>query len=241
MPEGFGFKEKLMHLGSEFPLVDRGLQKRAEWVINETGIENFLKQNGKYLDIGTGKGHITQRVLEDMTERGTPLQIYTSIDIADKPLRRVQQREKKRQEGLENAVDTKNPMNFVWAEADALPFKNSSLDGVSFIFALHHMPKDTLSKVLQEANRVTKEDGMIFIVEDLVDSEEQRKITEEVDRKLNWESKDEDHSYNSDQGWRDYFAAEGLKVMDKNFFDSESGVKHGFYVLNKKKPELESV
>lgn len=105
----FGFKEKLLNKFSELPSIDKILQKRAEWVINETGIETHLKEGGRYLDVGTGKGHITQRILEDMEEQNSPLNVYYGIDIADKPLKKVQRREQVRQED----ISSKNPMNFM--------------------------------------------------------------------------------------------------------------------------------
>ncbi|MEK7664556.1 MAG: class I SAM-dependent methyltransferase [Patescibacteria group bacterium] len=232
-PREFGFKERLMNVVSEPWFVDGALQKRAEWFIKNSGIEKYLKTGGQYLDVGTGKGHITQRILEDMEKAGNALSAYYGIDNADRPLKKVQKREAKRK-GIPISKDN-NPMNFSFNSADALPFQDGSLDGVSYIFAIHHMDKDMTDKVMQEAMRVLKPDGNIFIAEDIVDSEEQRQRTAKRDDQLNW-GKGE-HNYKSDQDWEKYFDELGLEVAGRNFFESETkkgSIPHGFYVLRKK-------
>lgn len=232
MPEQFGFKEKIIHKASELSPFDKALQRRAEWFVNETGIETYLKTDGQYLDVGTGKGHITQRILDDMEKHGTPLKDYYGIDVADKPLKRVQRREQ-----IKQKTDNKNPMNFTWSTAEALPFTDQSLDGVSYNFSIHHMNKASIDKAFEEAKRVIKQAGYIFIAEDLVETKEQRQITEEIDRKLNWESKDIEHNYKSDQEWGKYFNDMGLELVDKKLFQSQSKkgpIQHGFYVVKLK-------
>lgn len=235
MPEQFGFKEKVMHVLSELPPVDKVLRQRAEWFINMTDIEKYLKPGGKYLDVGTGKGHITQRILEDMEKKGQPLKDYFGIDVADKPLKKVQRRERDRQEKQNGKSSSeKNLMGFAWATAEALPFTDKSLDGVSYIFSIHHTDKDRIDEAVKEAKRVLKEDGKIFIAEDLVETEAQRRLTEEIDRKLNWEGRDVEHNYKSDQEWEKYFDSLGLETVEKKFFESPSKkgtIRHGFYVL----------
>jgi len=232
-PKEFGFKERLMNVVFEPWFVDGALQRRAEWFIKNSGIEKYLKAGGQYLDVGTGKGHITQRILEDMEKAGNALSAYYGIDNADRPLKKVQKREAKRK-GIPISKDN-NPMNFSFNSADALPFQDGSLDGVSYIFAIHHMDKDMTDKVMQEAMRVLKPDGNIFIAEDVVDSEEQRRRTARRDDQLNW-GKGE-HNYKSDQDWEKYFDELGLEVARRELFESKTkkgSIPHGFYVLRKK-------
>lgn len=226
-----------MHALSELSPIDKMLRERAEWFIDKTGIEQYLKKDGQYLDVGTGKGHITQRLLEDMEKADKPLKAYYGIDVADKPLKKTQKRELARQKKTSTASSEKNPINFSWAAAEALPFADKSLDGVSFDFAIHHMDKARIDESIEEAKRVLKDGGHIFIAEDLVDSEAQRRLTEEVDRKLNWESKKEEHNYRSDEEWEQYFNAMGLEIVEKKIFESPSKkgpIRHGFYVLKLK-------
>lgn len=239
MPENFGYKEKIMHSLSELSPVDAALQKRAEWIVENTGMEKYFKKDGMYLDVGTGKGHVTERILKDLEQRGEPLRGYISIDVADKPLKKVQKRE-----GLKksDAAPSKNSKNFSWATAEALPFKSNNFDGVSFVFSIHHMNKSGIDTAMAEAKRVLKKDGHLFIVEDLVDTEAQREITEKTDRKLNWEGKDEEHNYRSSQEWKAYFVQNGFELVNEKLFESatkKGSIKHGFYALKLAEAESE--
>ncbi len=223
---------------SEFSPVDKALRKRADWIISATGVEDDMTEGGHYLDVGTGKGHITQQILTDMEQKEAPLGSYSSIDIADKPLKKVQKRERKRLQQVGVVENTKNPMGFAWASAEALPYKSDSLDGVSFFFSMHHVDKDELDEIINEAKRlIKKEGGRIYIAEDLVETEEQRQITEDVDRKVNWEDKDAEHSYKNNKEWEEYFNQMGLEVVRSTFFETEEKkgtIQHGFYVLKLK-------
>jgi len=227
-----------MHKASELSPVDKALRQRAEWILDTAGVGKYFKKGGAYLDIGTGKGHITQLALEDMEKLGKPLKMYAGIDVADKPLKKVQKRESARKDmGTAAKSEEENSMNFAWASADALPYGEGSFDGASFFFSIHHMNKENIDKAIEEAKRVIKKDGHIFITEDLVGDEEQRKITEEVDRKLNWESEEDEHNYRSDEQWEEYFREKGLEVVEKRFFESQSKkgpIKHGSYILKLK-------
>jgi len=232
-PKEFGLRERALNRVSELGFVDRGLQRRAEWFIENSHIEDYLVPGGQYLDVGTGKGHIVQRILGDQEESGNPLVAYYGIDVADRPLRKVQAREAKRR-GV-SLRENPNPMNFSFGSADALPFEDGSLDGVSYIFSIHHMSKEMLEKVMAEGKRVIKRDGKIFIAEDLAGTDEQKKVTERADKRINFEVGGE-HNYKGDQEWEKYFNEIGLTVSAKEFFKS-GVVQHGFYVLELKPEE----
>lgn len=232
-PKEFDLKRRLINEAAELLPFDKILQERAEWLIDEMSIEKYLKKDGEYLDVGAGMGHIIQQILEDMGKQEKPLRGYYGIDIGAKPLRKVQRREQARRE----EKNSKNPMNFSWATAESLPFKDQSLDGVSCIFSIHHMDKEKMDEVFKEAKRVIKQDGYIFIAEDIVGTEEQREITERNDRRLNWESKSAKHNYKGDQEWKEYFDNMGLELVDEKHFQSKSRkgpIPHGFYVLKLK-------
>jgi ubiquinone/menaquinone biosynthesis C-methylase UbiE len=208
-------------------------QKRAEWFIAETNIKKYLKKGGQYLDIGTGRGHIVERILSDMEKNKKPLKSYACIDLSSKPARLVQKREGKRKHAEGN-----NPLNFSLASGAHLPFRDQAMDGVSITFALHHMPLEVIDDSINEAKRVIKKDGLIFITEDTVGSEEQREITLRADRLLNFEGIDEVHNYRSIEEWERYFDKRGLEVVDRRGFSSKLPavgiVPHHFLVLKLK-------
>ena len=59
-----------------------------------------------------------------------------------------------------------------------------------------------------------------------------------MDRKLNWESKEDEHAYRSESEWEEYFNQLGLKIEDKQMFASEAksgAIPHAFYVLSRKR------
>ena len=240
----FSFKQKLAHLALEFPPLERGLQHRADNFITTTGIENYLEKGGLYLDVGIGRGHIVQRILEVMANKGKSLKGYFGIDIGDKPHRKVQRRELERQmketsDTEEKKISQKNPIGFAWATAERLPFAGKSFDGISLIFSLHHMSEDTIDAVIQEAKRVIKADGYIFVAEDIPETEGERKFTEDMDRRNNLERRNAQHYYKSDQEWEEYFKEKGFEVVNKKDFKTkynESFVRHGFYALKIKRP-----
>ncbi len=51
--------------------------------------------------------------------------------------------------------------------AEALPFPDGSVDVVTFIFSLHHVPGPVLPGVLREAARVLKPGGLLHVAEPL--------------------------------------------------------------------------
>jgi ubiquinone/menaquinone biosynthesis C-methylase UbiE len=53
------------------------------------------------------------------------------------------------------------------ATADALPLEAGSVDVVTFVFSLHHVPGEKLAAALAEARRVLKPEGRLYVAEPL--------------------------------------------------------------------------
>lgn len=53
------------------------------------------------------------------------------------------------------------------ASAEALPQDDASIDGILFIYALHHVPGAALAAALREARRVLKPAGRLYVAEPL--------------------------------------------------------------------------
>jgi len=238
-PRDFGVIKETIHRVQEIvPIlkgaVDDSLENRAGELIEKMGIEDYLKKDGQYLDVGTGKGHIIQRILADMEKSGNPLRGYYGIDVGDKPLEQVQKRELARQG--DSVANKDNPMNFAWATAEELPFGDEMLDGVSFDFSLHDLNQKHMSEALSEAKRVIKPDGRIFVTEDITDSAEEMATARSRDKMLNLKIDNDKSNFKSEQEWDDYFDQMGLEIVAKRPFteDKNPKVKHAFYVLKLK-------
>jgi ubiquinone/menaquinone biosynthesis C-methylase UbiE len=65
-----------------------------------------------------------------------------------------------------NPVDN---VTLIEGSAEALPAKDNSMDGVMFFRSLHHVPGNLMDKALNEAARVLKPDGFLYVVEPGVD------------------------------------------------------------------------
>ncbi len=49
----------------------------------------------------------------------------------------------------------------------ALPFESESFDAITFFMSLHHVPEDEMAAALQEAARVLKPGGIVYVAEPL--------------------------------------------------------------------------
>lgn len=58
-------RTRILNILAEVGLFDKMMQKRAIDTIERSKIMNHLKQGGVYLDIGTGLGHIVERIVKE--------------------------------------------------------------------------------------------------------------------------------------------------------------------------------
>jgi len=65
--------------------------------------------------------------------------------------------------GMLGQADQGRRMPLVQGEMEALPFRNSSFDGVWSCFSILHTPKLTQISVLAEVNRILKPGGIMFL------------------------------------------------------------------------------
>ena len=59
------------------------------------------------------------------------------------------------------------------AGAEAMPLQNDSQDGLIFRFSLHHIPEKLLAPVFEEAARVLKPGGLLYIIEPVAEGSSQ--------------------------------------------------------------------
>lgn len=219
--------------------VDKWLGNRAEWMIETAGIQKYLSPKIKYedrlagkvergvrvLSIGAGKGHEI-----DEMDKILPGSEIIGLDPHDFYTRPVEKR-------LETLAHKASYLPETVGAEKLEGIEDESLDGVTLFFVLHHIDDKNHDAVLKEIKRVLKPDGKVFVSEDLVDGEEERKIVENVDRKLNLEfSHDNPHCYRNIQQWQEFFRKQGFNVVEVNEQKPEK-VRHGFFVLEKIKIE----
>jgi SAM-dependent methyltransferase len=60
-------------------------------------------------------------------------------------------------------------LTFQEAGAEALPADDGSADGVFLFRSLHHVPADSMDQALEEADRVLKPNGFLFVAEPALD------------------------------------------------------------------------
>lgn len=67
------------------------------------------------------------------------------------------------------ALNVKQPrtpnLRFVEAGAEKLPVEDSSLDGIFFIYSLHHVPAEMYAQVFSEVFRALKPSGFLHVIE----------------------------------------------------------------------------
>lgn len=102
-------------------------------------LKKFLKNNGKFLDIGCGYGFILKKIAKEYKK----IELY-GVDV--KP-------------GIKNYLN-KN-VNFLLADCYSLPFENEQFDYVALFEVVEHLYNPLYA--LREVNRVLKPGGLLFI------------------------------------------------------------------------------
>ncbi|MFZ6014981.1 MAG: class I SAM-dependent methyltransferase [Patescibacteria group bacterium] len=238
-PHRYGMRERIIRLGSIFKVVDKALQQRAEWMIQETGVQKYLAPKIVYkepgvlkpnnvergvsvLCIGAGKGHEMDEIdqlLPGSEVIGIDPHDYMTAPVADR---------------LENLAHASSYLGEHFRADHLEGIEDNSMDGITFNFVLHHIDQQSHERVLAEIKRVLKRDGYVFIAEDLADDAEEAEFVEKIDKKVNMEICDgAPHNYRSAEEWIHFFAENGFEVVESHEIKPQS-VRHGFFVLRLK-------
>lgn len=169
--------------------------------------KNFISKGDKVLDLGSGRGHIAQTV-KDLYDADV-----TCVDIDDHN-------------------NTSLPHHIY--DGSNLPFADNTFDTVLIIFVLHHT--DSQYRILNEAKRVTKENGHIIILEDTYINRVQYYFALFADYILNApKGINTPFNFRKESEWILLFRKLGLEVkfsdiVDLGFLDF---VRHPLFVLKK--------
>ena len=234
-------KETVIREASIGP-VDSALRKRAEWMVEAAGVREALgpkivydgeprfgrvKRGVSVLCVGAGKGHEMDEI-----DAMLPGSKVLGVDPHDAQTRPVKKR-------LETLAHDARYLPETSSAEDLRDVPDGSLDGATFFFVLHHVDQSKHDRIMEEMRRVLKPDGQLFIAEDLADSDEERKVVEKIDRRLNFEfGADAPHHYRSIDEWSAYFRANGFEIV-RAHEEKPDKVRHGFFVL-KRMPETQN-
>ena len=208
------------------PIDKKIAQDRAEDLVEGSGIVKHLEENGIYLDIGTGPGHILEKLLSKTANKNVKI---IGLDPFAKPFAAVRER----LEGGERHL-------FVRGAGQQLPIKEKSLNGAILYFVAHHLPTEDREMLFDEIDVILKDGGKIFLIEDTPGDVEERERVEKWDKRLNFESGPEEHAYLSDAEWKTFFERRGYDLVDETHFADESRkeeegtIPHSSYVLRRR-------
>ena len=109
--------------------------------------DTFAPMGGKrLLDIGCGGGHLARA----LGKRGA---VVTGIDPDPS--------------AVETAREVAPEARFEVATATRLPFEDGAFEGAVFLNSLHHIASSDMAAALSEAARITRQDGLVVVVEPL--------------------------------------------------------------------------
>jgi len=254
--------KKFLHWLGEFKVSSKWLEKRAQKIIEENKISDYLKDSGIYLDVGCGTGHIMYKLEEINCRKAVQ---FVGIDAFNYPPRKVRRkiaRIRKRMEFYLLQMEEKRGIKiprmdfgkigkrereaqiFAFALAEKLFFKDESFDGVTMFYLLHHLDLSSQKKALEEAKRVigSNPDQYLFVLEEIIDSdsEVQKRISKRNDMLLNPEIKRSPHNYRSNEGLTNLFREVGLEIVKAHYYVryclvglENRPLRNAFFVLRK--------
>ena len=167
-------------------------------------MDTFLRHDGCYVDVGSGSGHMVERVLSSGVDN------CAGVDPYWRPILQVRRRL------LKNAPDR---YQFPRVQGQTLPFLDTSVDGIFFCFVLHHVHYDVQDQLIRESRRVLKKDGVLVVFEDTPNDTKEWRRVERWDRIQNFEPPWERHFYRSVMEWKTYFGKMGLRIVYDYEFD----------------------
>ena len=179
---------------------------RAAHIIKESKALDFIGNSGRVLDVGTGPGHILEKISEKVSEE---VRVF-GFDPWAKPFDSVRKR-------------MGDGSHFVRAVAQSIPFANDSFDVVTAFFVFHHIPKDEWSKIFDEIKRVAKPGAKLLLVEDTPRDEKESKLMKSWDRRSNVELQGK-RSHMSVDEWKGFVEAMGCKVETVVNFSSHDSM-----------------
>ncbi len=109
------------------------------------------KLQPRILEVGCGPGSTTRWIAQSMPEA-----YLTAVDLSWPYLKQAQKN-----------LSHQPRINFVQADSAKLPFKNEEFDAWTSIYVFHELPIEERIKVIEEAHRVLKKDGLLVFADSI--------------------------------------------------------------------------
>jgi SAM-dependent methyltransferase len=208
--------------------LDAILRRRAVDLVAKAAMDRHLPRQGLCLDIGAGFGHVMEAVLACAPQRRG-----IAVDPVWRPAGRLVRR-------LDR--DAASRWRFLAADGMRLPLAAESVDAAWMAFVLHHVAYDQQWRLLDEAGRVLRPGGTFLLLEDTPASEEEWRVVERADRRLNVEAGHAPHCYRGPAEWRSVLSSRGFIVEAEIAFSrvfpraSLAPVPHRAFVCRKQAP-----
>lgn len=200
------------------------LERRGKLTADRSGIseaiENIEEQKIVIADIGSGKQHINEAILENSKKH---IEIL-GFDESDRATKEV-------------SKSGEGDIESFYAIGENLPIKGKKVDVVKFDFSFQEANDEMTDKFLEEAKRILKDDGIITIIDDLP----QEKFIDEKSAEIKSKTRNRRPvklNLHSNEEWIEIFENNGLRIESSTIFgDDEENKKEQFisFVLKKVK------
>ncbi|MFA6096924.1 MAG: class I SAM-dependent methyltransferase [Candidatus Paceibacterota bacterium] len=235
-PDPRSFMDKIKHSIQEAAPVQDWLEKRAENMVKESGVNEVIEgydaeEKIRIADIGGGTQHIEKEIIKNNPGKNVST---VGIDLKDYA------------SGAISGSGEGKKINTVFGSGQELPIKEKSVDVATSFFTFQELSHEDQEKMLDEMIRIIKDDGKIIIVD-----EPPQGMTEEgifaraknILRNVNVS----EYNVHSGEEWRDLFEKKGLKIVDKKEFredgkevDEKNPAQFFSYIVEKAEKKIEN-
>lgn len=114
-------------------------------------LKDLVSENAKVVEVGCGTGSSTRWITQSL-----PKAQITAVDLSWPYLKQAQKN-----------LAACPRVNFLQGDGAKLPFKDEEFDAWTSVFVFHELPNEERKKVLREAWRVLKSDGVLVFADSI--------------------------------------------------------------------------
>ena len=235
-PDPRSFMDKVKHSAQEAAPVQDWLEKRAENMVKESGVNEVIGEYGaeekiKIADIGGGTQHIEKEIIKNNPGKNVST---VGIDLKDYA------------SGAVSGSGERKKIHTVFGSGQELPIKKKSVDVATSYFTFQELSDEDQEKMLDEMIRIIKDDGKLIIVDEPLRGMTEEGIFARAKNILRNVSVSE-YNVHSGEEWRDLFEKKGLRIVEKKEFredgkevDEENLAQFFSYIVEKAEKKTEN-